>query len=282
MTGSFRRTMSGFTLIELLVVVAIIALLAAILFPVFTTAREKARSSACQANLKQLGMAFTMYSQDYDGSYPMAFTYESSAGWSSYDELVMPYTSIKAKYSGLNPAILACPDATTSQTGASVRSYAIAGASNTGLGYNNAGNVGEGCLGFAGPMELGQGNAVFSSGHNASQIPAPSITLMMVEVPGYATPTEINDAVCYRPRSNGGLQATACQTDYVNCGQEHMLATGAPALHNGGWNYLFVDGHVKWENPQSTVISTYNIIANCYTPGSDAACDPHGMWNLNG
>jgi prepilin-type N-terminal cleavage/methylation domain-containing protein/prepilin-type processing-associated H-X9-DG protein len=75
MQGSKSRTetrrRSAFTLIELLVVIAIIAILAAILFPVFAQAREKARQSACQSNLKQLGMATQMYKQDYDECYPM-------------------------------------------------------------------------------------------------------------------------------------------------------------------------------------------------------------------
>ncbi|HEY0073389.1 MAG TPA: DUF1559 domain-containing protein [Abditibacteriaceae bacterium] len=62
----------GFTLIELLVVIAIIALLAAILFPVFARARENARKSSCQNNLKQIGVGISQYVQDYDEMMPNA------------------------------------------------------------------------------------------------------------------------------------------------------------------------------------------------------------------
>jgi len=70
-----RTIRRGFTLIELLVVIAIIAILAAILFPVFAKAREKARQSSCLSNIKQVGIAFLSYVQDYDGVMPAIYHY---------------------------------------------------------------------------------------------------------------------------------------------------------------------------------------------------------------
>lgn len=63
-----RAARRGFTLIELLVVVAIISILAAILFPAFGRARENARRTSCASNLKQIGLAALQYTQDYDGT----------------------------------------------------------------------------------------------------------------------------------------------------------------------------------------------------------------------
>lgn len=62
-----NRRRSGFTLIELLVVMAIIAILAALLFPVFAHARESARRATCVSNLRQIGAGASMYAEDYDG-----------------------------------------------------------------------------------------------------------------------------------------------------------------------------------------------------------------------
>ncbi len=77
----------AFTLIELLVVIAIIAILAAILFPVFAQAREKARSTNCLSNTKQIGMSFRMYVEDTDGKYPMAYTEWSAQVGDNFGEL---------------------------------------------------------------------------------------------------------------------------------------------------------------------------------------------------
>ncbi len=64
-------TRRAFTLIELLVVIAIIAILAAILFPVLAQVRVKARQMQCLSNMRQIGLAVTMYLHDYDERYPM-------------------------------------------------------------------------------------------------------------------------------------------------------------------------------------------------------------------
>lgn len=102
---------SAFTLIELLVVIAIIAILAAILFPVFASAREKARQTACLSNMKQLGTGMLMYSQDYDeaminhfyGKYDQDNTYAPGSPEDAYQwmDAVQPYAK--------SAAIFNCP-----------------------------------------------------------------------------------------------------------------------------------------------------------------------------
>lgn len=99
----------AFTLIELLVVIAIIAILAAILFPVFGRARENARRSSCQSNLKQIGLAFEQYKSDYDQIWPAADTYVNKM-YIAWPTMIQPYVK--------SAQIFECPSATT--TGQSV------------------------------------------------------------------------------------------------------------------------------------------------------------------
>ena len=75
------RKTRGFTLIELLLVIAIIALLAAILFPVFARAREKARQTACTSNERQLGLALLQYAQDNDENLPAGIASTAPGNW---------------------------------------------------------------------------------------------------------------------------------------------------------------------------------------------------------
>lgn len=100
MTKSIRK---GFTLIELLVVIAIIAILAAILFPVFARARENARRSSCQSNLKQIGIGVMQYTQDYDEKYPF-YAVGSGAPAQYYAQTLQPYVR--------STQIFACPSNT--------------------------------------------------------------------------------------------------------------------------------------------------------------------------
>ena len=66
---------AGFSLIELLVVIGIIAVLAAILAPVYITAKHNAQRTTCKSNLSQIAKAFMAYTNDYDGCYPCAANY---------------------------------------------------------------------------------------------------------------------------------------------------------------------------------------------------------------
>lgn len=76
------RLHCAFTLVEVLVVVAIVGILAAILFPVFSSARDAGRRSTCNSHLRQIGVALELYSNDYPHRFPTGIGMPSNCEWS--------------------------------------------------------------------------------------------------------------------------------------------------------------------------------------------------------
>lgn len=235
---------SAFTLIEILVVIAIISLLAAILFPVFGRARANARRSTCQSNLRQLGLGFSQYVQDNDERLPVAYDTTTSLGW---DTRIAPYVGIKVGMGDVSPLIFRCPDDAAPRVApylyANRRSYAV-------------------------PTPNGGGTGLFTPdstftlyfGKHIAEALAPTKTLLLVEQPvnGNAFGSHAR-AICYNPP------------------MQMQMSTSTPPVpnltipvHLEGWNYLFVDGHVKWLRPEATVGPAGNIAAN-----------PQGMWTVS-
>lgn len=96
----FSRLQRAFTLIEILVVIAVLSILMAILLPVFFHAKNRARGSACESNLRSIGTALNMYAQDNDGGYPTEWSPGHSTtwlpgGWEGWEVDVMPYVKTR-------------------------------------------------------------------------------------------------------------------------------------------------------------------------------------------
>lgn len=245
-----RGFRSAFTLIELLIVICIIAILASILFPVFALARENARRSSCQSNLKQLGLGFAQYSQDFDDRYPKGWTNNTGTrnpnrgrGWGG-----PLYTYVKT----LN--VFRCPSDTKILNSNPQISYAYNGAITYPInGYNGS------CL--------------------LSIFTATSRTVLLTEItnqtwqPEYDSPDPVWETRSwgggYSPGVNGFSGENVNVDDgggvfngYSKYATGYMANSGASdstpgnyggatGRHSDGSNFLFVDGHVKWLRPET-------------------------------
>ncbi len=257
-TQTMSNTKSAFTLIELLVVIAIIAILAAILFPVFARARENARRASCQSNLKQAGLAFAQYSQDYDErnvSFP-------AAGFPTWDARMEPYLGIRVEATS-GAQILQCPSDSTVRvfgscnpaTTAQPRSYSLSG---NNVDRNTNPNPARATM--AGTYTLIAGNFATATyvGRVLSEIEVPAQTLQLVEKVGNDNIFANNTGAVVASPEGGGQTA------------QNGSRCGVPVfnpIHLEGWNYLFADGHVKWYRPEQTI-------------GTGSMTSPRGFWTL--
>jgi prepilin-type N-terminal cleavage/methylation domain-containing protein/prepilin-type processing-associated H-X9-DG protein len=234
------RGHEGFTLIELLVVIAIIAVLAAILFPVFASAREKARQTMCASNMRQIGLAVTMYREDYDGTNPNEWPWWGLKLWDwdhTFLEVISPYTK--------SQQIDACPSA-PANIYYSRKDTRPASANQGGNPICYLMNETGWCDG------LYVGNQVTDA-----QISRPSEIISVGEATGdkewlnfhigYTTPKDVNTSTCGH---NPQFAQPIALTDLYNTPGADFGKQGFkfvyPARHNGGNNYVFYDGHVKW------------------------------------
>ncbi|HKI69162.1 MAG TPA: prepilin-type N-terminal cleavage/methylation domain-containing protein [Verrucomicrobiae bacterium] len=125
----FGRNVGGFTLIELLVVIAIIAILAALLLPALSRAKQRAYRTACLSNLDQIGIAFRMYLDDNHSHFPDRRDLKSSLPggyrpWSSWppSDPRGGWAALVLKGEGAKPSIWSCPAAIVSRVGNAVQS----------------------------------------------------------------------------------------------------------------------------------------------------------------
>jgi prepilin-type N-terminal cleavage/methylation domain-containing protein/prepilin-type processing-associated H-X9-DG protein len=220
------RKIRGFTLIELLVVIAIIAILAAILFPVFAQARAAARKAACVSNLKQIGLAFSLYAQDYDDM--LVPHWVNAAGIPDWKTLLDPYIN-----RGENKALFTKDY--RAERSVWVDPAKIGKPDRAGYGHNWAVLGG----GYFSTVKPGSGTK-FASGRT---IPF-SLSLAVVNRP--ADTIEVACCSAYAD-ANALDQPDGYDAIYPPEYQPKGIPWGdISGRHGGGANIVFVDGHVRW------------------------------------
>ena len=226
-----HRKISAFTLIELLVVIAIIAILAAILFPVFARARENARRSSCQSNLKQIGLGIIQYTQDYDESFPLSHTGNSINPPFGWADSIQSYLKSNQIYQCPSESNEAEPQ-TTNPSNAGYTDYWY----NAALSWNRNLTTPD----YRTPVKL-------------SQIAQAPLTIMLGGGAGLGTNALYRANGCTLSNSTtaaspGASPGTCSSSGFATVsGLGSGSATPRPhIIHLGGNNYLFTDGHVKW------------------------------------
>jgi prepilin-type N-terminal cleavage/methylation domain-containing protein/prepilin-type processing-associated H-X9-DG protein len=236
-------TKKGFTLIELLVVIAIIAILAAILFPVFARARENARRSSCQSNLKQMGLGFMQYTQDYDERWPNPWRYNDDGNW-----LPAVYPYIKSAQ------VFQCPsDSSKTVAGWGTTTGFTYFHTSYGLNYNF----------------LPAGGNQISAGIHSSSITNPAKTVAMTDIGSEPENGKSPEAWDTSNEASGFLVDDTSSTKVPkSAGGSNSWAASAPAVrHLETTNVLWADGHVK-----SQKLDSFYQLGTLPTPGVDSPC----------